>query len=308
MNDKLEDASGVIEDVEQLLSRAEYRKALGLCEAVQLRESLPSKFWFLKARALEGLGEKRSAIEAYRCEIASLKRVPPDLLGQIGSLLLDLGEYIEGAICLDQSCEIAPSPDRLILLASAFFRSGRPELAREAIRRAIDLAPDNDEAWNNLGAYNLASTPFEAEKAFRRALEINPARSSSYGGLALAYIAQGKTKEAVDAAREGLERNPLEGSCYLAVGKGEEIQGDLESAKDAYSKAFRCDFDKRSALLGILRTLEKQGRLSEALDWHLRGVRAWPGDTEIRNAYTTFAETHKGVLAQRPLITDKSGS
>jgi tetratricopeptide (TPR) repeat protein len=218
--------------------------------------------------------------------------VPPDLLGWIGTLLVDEGEYASGAICLAESCEIAASVDRLILLASAFARSGELGKALEALRKALELDPSNDEAWHNLGAY-LSASSSEAEQAFGRALHLNPNRSDSYGGLAIVFIAQGRPVEAIDVAQKGLAKNALDGICHFAIGQGAELLGNMEMAEVAYSRAFRCDYDKPAAILGLGRVLELDGKITHALDWYLRGLRAWPDDARIRDTYLTFAENHK---------------
>lgn len=278
--------------VEQSLAVAHYREALELCERIQLAEGLPRKFWFCKGRALEGLAEKRRAIEAYRCEIAAVKRVPPDLLGQIGVLLMELGDYAGAAKCLTESCNISLSTERLILLGSALFHLGRGIEARKMLETALDIDPLNDEAWNNLGAY-LLDAPAEAEQAFRRALAINPTRSNSYGGLARVYLGQGKIQNAIDLARRGLEANPHEGVCYAVIGNGMEALGNLDESEAAFLSAFRCDHDKPAAILGIARILERKGRTDDARDWYQRGLRGWPDETRISNAYGLFVDRVK---------------
>jgi tetratricopeptide (TPR) repeat protein len=285
------DLAKVIQMVEHLLESQDYQKAMDLCQSIRMQDPLPRKFWFCLARALEGLGNSHGALEAYRSEIAQLKRVPPDILGQIGVLLVKVGRYREGAVCLSESCEISPSPDRLILLASAYSKLNRREQAREVLRRVLDVDPDNDEAWNNLGACSL-ETPEQAERAFLRALKIDVNRSNSYGGLAQVYLDQGRIEEAVRVAGEGLKRNPFEGICHLVIGDARERLGDWDGAEEAYLKALRCDRGKQDALLALAGVFERRARIAEALDWHIRGLHAWPDDARIRDAYLRFADAH----------------
>ena len=284
--------------LEQLVSGAEYRKAVDLCESVQLDGDLPSKFWFLKAAALEGLGENGRAIDAYRCEIASVRRVPPDILGQVGALLSGAGRFREAALCLEESCQLTPSADRLILLAAALFRSGRADRARDKLRMALNIQPDNDEAWNNLGAYSLAESPAGAEAAFRRALSIDSRRTDSYVGVGMSCLRQGRASEAIEAAGEGLKIKPLDGLCHIVIGEAKEMLADLEGAERAFFSAYRCDGDRPSGLLGLARVLERQGNPSEALSWYGRGLRAWPDDGRIRDAYRAFASRLSHVDAK----------
>src|ERR1035437_1187762 len=99
----MDESSIDIQALEQLLADGQYSKAIEVCEAAQLNEDLPRKFWFCKAKAFEGIGDVQRAIECYRCEIASLSRVPPVLIGYVGSLLLQVGKYSDAAVCLRAS-------------------------------------------------------------------------------------------------------------------------------------------------------------------------------------------------------------
>lgn len=298
-NDKRGVTPAAILSVEQLLDAGEYQKAQAACEALLTEAQLPRKFWFCMARALQGLGDNGRAIEAYRREIAGLRRVPPDVLGNIGVLLGDIGQDVEGAVCLGESCALAPSPDRLVLFACALSRLGELDQAREILKRALDLEPANDEAWNNLGAYSLQlHAPAEAEEAFRRALAINPDRAASYAGLASAQLAQGRIEEALESAQKGLERHPLEGICHLLVGEAAALSGDQNRAEAAYLMAYRCDRTAAEAILGLTELLEGAGRIDEALDWYLRSLRAWPDDATLRARYLAFAEKHDCIDPQ----------
>lgn len=278
--------------IETLLANREYERVIELCESVQLEGEPPRKFWFCKARALDELGDTLRAIEAYRCEIALVARVPPVLLGRVGVLLSKLGRYRESAICLAASCRPNPSPDLLILLASAFYRLGQTGKAIATVRAAINIDPANDEAWHNLGAYLLDDGPDEAEKAFRHALEISPDRVDTYGGLGMLYVDQRRFDEAMESARMGLDIQPLDGVCHVVIGDAMEGLGDLPGSERAFSNAFRCDGDKPSALLGLARVLARQGKPSEAMTWYGRGLRAWPDNATIRIACSAFVRQY----------------
>lgn len=277
--------------IEQLLATAQYAKAVEMCEALQLQEDLPRKFWFRKAKALEGLGETRRAIQCYRCEIATLKRVPPFLLGYVGSLLLKVGQYHDAAACLRKSCELEPSAGLFVFLSSALLHLGRDDESRAALRHALDVDPSHDEAWHNLGGRLLRECPEEAEAAFRRALELDPDRADSYGGLGQACLDQGRTEEGLQAAEEGLRRNSLSGLCHFVVGQGLETMGCLDAAQAAFAKAFRCDdYDKVAALLALAGILERQGQPEAAIAWYERGIRAWPDDDRIESELAALKE------------------
>jgi tetratricopeptide (TPR) repeat protein len=290
------DSNGVdIQGIEQLLATAQYAKVVEMCEAIQLSDDLPRKFWFCKAKALDGLGETQRAIECYRSEIASLKRVPPVLLGHVGVLLSEVGQYGRAVDCLRESCRIEPTAPGLVFLAFALSKNGQDKEAREILRRALDEEPTYDEAWHNLGGDLLDESPVEAEAAFRRALELDPDRADSYGGLGKACLAQDRFEEGIQAAQEGLRRNALSGLCHLIVGQGMEALGNLEGAEVEFIKAYRCDdYDKVSALLALARLFESRWQLDAAVAWYDRGLRAWPDDARIEDALAAVVERQGG--------------
>ena len=283
-------AINTIEIIEQLLSNGQYDKVLDVCESVQLDSELPRKFWYCKGRALEALGEKHLAIEAYRCEIASVDSVPPSILGHIGALFMDIGRWTDGVICLRESCDIEPSVERLVLLGAALSKCDRIEEARDAVQKALSMDPRYDEAWHNLGVYLMEDCPSEAEKAFRRALELDPGRADSCGELAGICGVQGRVNESLEWANEGLRIDPRSGLCHLVVGQEMEGLGKFEEAERAYVKAYKCDHYKVDALVGIARICERMARPNEALTWYGRGIRAWPDDPRVSAAFAAFTE------------------
>jgi tetratricopeptide (TPR) repeat protein len=291
MEQQTVDASTVVDRLEALLASGEYRKVLELSDTIQLARDLPRKFWFCKARALEALGDRSNAIEAYRCEVASLRRVPPDLLAKIGLLLSDDGRHLEGAICLRESSGHAGSPEYLVLLASALFHAGHQPRAREVLEGVLEQDPSNDEAWHNLGSYSM-DRPIEAERAFRQALAINGLRARSFGGLAWALLPQRRWREAIEAARAGLEKDRLSGICHLALAEGLVELGELDNATEAYQNAFRCDGDRPRVLLALADLFLKKGLVAQAIEWYGKGLRAWPDDRRVRSAYIACTKAH----------------
>ncbi len=282
-----------IASLERLLVAAQYDEVVRLCDGVGPDVELPRKFWFCKARALEGLGRTRQAVECYRLEMASVARVPPNLLAHVGSLLMDVGQYSEALVCLRQSCEMEQTVDALVLLASAFSHLGQGAKAVETIRHALEVDPSSDEAWHNLGAYLLDECPADAEQAFRQTLEIDSDRPDSYGGMAKASANQGRYEEAIHAAREGLVRDARCGFCHFVLGEAMEALGRTQCAEAAFARAYRCDgYDRVEALMALSRLSERSGQLANAKLWLDRGVRGWPDDARVRAKMDAFVGRH----------------
>jgi serine/threonine protein kinase/tetratricopeptide (TPR) repeat protein len=151
--------------------------------------------------------------------------------------------------------------------ASLAATLGRFEEAIALDRRAVELDPLDVATHNNLGLHAWhAGRPDEAEAAFRKALELNPgnpAARSGIGrvqlmrsnpeaalhemeqekspfwrryGLALAYHALGRTKEADAALGELLEKD--QESWAYQIAEVYAFRGDVDSAFEWLDRAF----------------------------------------------------------------------
>lgn len=285
--------------VQQLLRERAYDEAVQLLESLQLEDSLPQSYWYLKAQALEKTGDMKGAVQAYRSQIATSDKVPHAIQLAIGVHLLEQGNFLESAICLNEFCQLElPNDQRstgLFFLACSIGKLGMKTKQRELLHKAIELNPSYDEAWHNLGASYLDDDSAKSIKPFLRALEIDQQRSDTCGGLAAAYLDQNEYKRAIECAENGLAINPLSGICYQTIGECYEKLGDLQKAEGYYRKAFRCDYDKPRAILSLILLLTVQAeRADEVENLLLVGLRSWPDDSRVLKEAKVFIQSSQG--------------
>ncbi len=66
------------------------------------------------------------------------------------------------------------SAQALFTLSAVQQATGRPELARATLQRAVRLQPSNPQTWLTLGQYDLAKNPHAAEHELAAAIYLNP--------------------------------------------------------------------------------------------------------------------------------------
>jgi hypothetical protein len=66
------------------------------------------------------------------------------------------------------------SAQALFTLSAVQQATGRPELARATLQRAVRLQPSNPQTWLTLGQYDLAKNPHAAERELAAAIYLNP--------------------------------------------------------------------------------------------------------------------------------------
>lgn len=152
-------------------------------------------------------GRPGEAARRYREILAVHPRHYPEVHGNLGLALLQLGNLEEAATSYQKALELRPSDvEGLLNLGNILGDLGRPDEAIACYHRALVFRPDFPEAHNSLGAtlYGLGHLD-EAVMSYRRAIEIQPDFVMALNNLASAIMAQGRPAAALPVARRSLE-------------------------------------------------------------------------------------------------------
>jgi TolB-like protein/Tfp pilus assembly protein PilF len=103
---------------------------------------------------------------------------------------------------------------------------------REAAQHALELDPSLADAHAGLG---LAAFSFDwdlpaAEREYRLALELNPNDPTVHEWLGLLFMAQGKTKEALEEGERSLDLDPVSPACHAFMAQAYYYAGDYDKA------------------------------------------------------------------------------
>jgi tetratricopeptide (TPR) repeat protein len=231
-----------------------------------------------------------------------------------GPLLADLPTGATGPSPAEQRIAAAEravsarpnSPDALNELALALARRARETAdtqfyarAEEAIRKSLELSPENFEAlkmrtWVLLGKHEFAAALELAQTLNKRM----PDDLLVYGFLTDAYVELGRYKEAEEACQWMLDLRPGNIPAFTRAAYLREMFGDFEGAVELMSKAYDrtppAESEDRAWLLTQVAHLSiLSGKLPEA-------------ERLLKEALTAFTDYHY-ALAQLAKIRTKQG-
>ncbi len=116
--------------------------------------------------------------------------------------------------------------DLLMARAERFAKEDDLELALKIIDAAVDMAPDEAEAWDLRAKINFLKKDYAAAIAdLKRALDRDPKHYDAMSDLGVVYEAMGAKKEALEAYRKALEVNPYLSEPKRAV---DELRREVE--------------------------------------------------------------------------------
>jgi len=116
--------------------------------------------------------------------------------------------------------------DLLMARAERFAKEDDLDLAQKIIDAAVDMAPDEAEAWDLRAKINFLKKDYAAAIAdLKRALDRDPKHYDAMSDLGVVYEAMGSKKEALEAYRKALAVNPYLSEPKRAV---EELRREIE--------------------------------------------------------------------------------
>lgn len=174
-----------------------------------------------------------------------------------------------------------PATELLVELGRALLRDSRPEAAREAFTRALQLDPDDVTALAGRGRARglLGDGRGEADDC-ARALELDPRSEAALLGLGRGLCAQGDHRGAVERYGQAAD---LGGDVALALGRRAECWlhlSDPERAEADATRAGELSPGDTLPLTVLGRVFYESGRYSEALAVYRRWQKIAPADLD----------------------------
>lgn len=161
---------------------------------------------------------------------------------------------------------------------------GHHDHALELLRRALELAPRNAEAWNNLGNIRLAGQDLTgAEAAYLSATQFKPEFAAAWFNLGNLYRRMQRREEAVRVYRRVLELNPRFPGAYEKIALLLQRLGQPELAGETFRRWFAVEPDNP-----IARHM--------AAAWSDQNVPARADDAFVVTMFDRFAENFDQAL------------
>jgi len=158
---------------------------------------------------------------------------------RIAEAALAAGRFPEAAEALRKTVRLdRDSPRPQLMLAYALWQSGEREQAIGALRRLIQRAPANGDAWFNLGNfYRIEHRTDEALAAFKRAADLQPGNVAAHINVTHALVHAARFDEAEDAVRSSLKRFPSEPDLLVNLA---QVQRATHRSSEALATLEHC--------------------------------------------------------------------
>ena len=141
-------------------------------------------------------------------------------------------------------------------LGLLYQRTGRPDLAFEAWRGAVRVAPSHEPSIQALvSELRRRGDPDGARKVWEDAIAQEPDFMNGYLQLALMLLQEGKGLQAEELLRRGYRRNPKHGPLLHALGTVVYGSGRYEEGEGLLRQALRVDPNSPDTLAELARVL-----------------------------------------------------
>jgi TolB-like protein/Tfp pilus assembly protein PilF len=203
-------------------------------------------------------------------------------------------------------------------LGLLYVATGQSVQAEREYRRAIELAPENDEAWLGLGAVLSSQGDIEsADRAYQEAIRLRSRYWRVYDAYGGFLFEQRRWPAAIAQYRRGVELAPQNARMLSNLGGVLFLSGDFTAAADTFRRSV--DIAPTSAgYSNAGTTYYYAGRYDEALAMFEQATRIAPEDHQLwanlgdayrrtpdqgelaRDAYARAADLARGALRVNP--------
>jgi len=204
----------------------------------------------------------------------------------IGLSLQQIGKYDEA---FEYYAKV-PSTDisyyRLVLrnMGLAYEGMNKPYEAIKMYEKAIELDPNNADAYNDLGIiYSDIGQYDKAIDYYSKVLEKNPQHKYAIHNIGLAYEKKGDIQKALEYFKSSDSKTDL-AYAYNALGNIYlEQQKDYDKALEYYKQALVADPDYKYAIRNSGLAYQGKGEIEKALEYYEKSIDIDPEFTDAYN-------------------------
>ena len=178
----------------------------------------------------------------------TLKLRPDDPMafGTLSDAELELGNYPQALAAVERMLALKPNLPSYLRASYLAWLQGNEPAAREAVRHAIDAAPQSSQnpeprayALTQAALYFWHQGDYEgADVGLQMALQVFPGYPAALVGRARAALATGRNAEAVKLLAQAYEQSPLIETGWL-LGDARTLSGDEAGAREVYARIER---------------------------------------------------------------------
>lgn len=177
--------------------------------------------------------------------------------------------FAAGLACLRMSIlpeEVPQNQRQVVAMAGKAYWdliTQPPEQTEADFKALVAAYPNFPNVHFFYATYLAAHHPEESVPEFLAELKVQPDSVPARVSLALRYITDGKTTEALKYAREAVALSPDSVGCQLALGEALKAGGDDQNALAAYQAAEKLDPESAKVRLYLVNAYRAVGRVDD---------------------------------------------
>jgi predicted O-linked N-acetylglucosamine transferase (SPINDLY family) len=176
------------------------------------------------------------------------------------------------------------------VLGAALQLQGKDALP--ALRKAVELTPQDAHAHNNLGLALMERRQLdEGIACYRRALQILPDLAEAHSNLGNALQAKGDAQQAVASCRSALQLKPDFADALCNLGNALRDLGQLDEAVASCRRALAINPNLAPAWSNLGNALRDQRKVAEAIDCYQRALQL---DARLADAHHNLGVAYYG--------------
>jgi Flp pilus assembly protein TadD len=159
--------------------------------------------------------------------------------------------------------------------------NGEHDKAIEVYTKAIELDPNDAEAYNNRGLeYHNKGQYDSAIGDYTKAIELDPNYFYAYNNRGNAYANKGQYDSAIEDYNKAIALNPNYASVYNNRGTAYSDNGQYDSAIEDFNKAIVLNPNYASAYNNRGIVYDKKSQYDKAIENYNKAIELDPNDTE----------------------------
>jgi len=212
----------------------------------------------------------------------------------LGATFKQTGKIQDALIANRRAVELSPNDaEAYSNLGITLQDLGKPEDAVACYRAAISIRSNYAEANNNLGISLRELGKLEdAEACYRAAIAIKPDYAEAHSNLGITLQELGRQEEAEKSCKEAIVIMPSLAAAHYNLGNILKDSGKLEDAKKSYRLAIAIKPDYAEAYSNLGTTLYELGELDDAAATYRTAIAMRPDYAE---AHSNFGNTLKAL-------------
>ena len=256
--------------------------------------------------------EKRHFDEAEKLALSITQEFPkhPFSWKVLGATLKQTGRLLESLTPSQKAVELSPQDaEAYNNLGTTLAELKQLEKAEGSLRQAIALKPDYVEAYNNLGStLKELGRLKEAEASYKKAIALKPEYAEAYNNLGVLLKELVKFIEAEASYRKAISLKPNYANAHNNLGITLAELRRFDEAEVSYRKAIslKPDFAEIYSNQGVM--LKEQGRINEAKENYNKALMLKPNYATAHRHLSllkTYDEYDEQFIKMREIYEDK---